>query len=368
VVSAAGGAEAAGASGDSSPARAERRLHVRKDKTNPRRIAVLALLLFAQPPGALFAAAGAALVLAAVAFHGWAAGYLARAGYVERKPELTVRGPYRHNRNPYYVAHLAMDLGFFCLAGLPYLFPLYLPVVFTVYRKWVIGEEPFLEREFGDDYRTYRANVPRWRVRLRPAPPQGPEQGFSWATFRRNRELSRSLAHLLLAGVFGLCAAFGNPAAAVDPVLRATALALIATWLLLHDVIPVGIARVSGAWLGATLAVVAVGAALLVQPSAAIWQRAAAPWSWLAVAVGSVLGAVAVLGPRDLLARPIVRWYAVALAIGCVSGTLGGVWAAGLAGLVLWMLLVAGVAPIDPGPVGTTRPKETAQRVARSSV
>jgi hypothetical protein len=62
-----------------------------------------------------------------------------------------------------------------------------------------------------------------------------------------------------------------------------------------------------------------------------------------------------------------VRWYAAALAAGCISATLGGVWAAVLFGLVLWMLLVAGVVGIDPGPIGTARSRETGQRVARSS-
>lgn len=59
------------------------RVVVRKDKTNPRRLAYLLLLLFAAPPGWPLLVLGAALVLAGVWFHGWAAGLLARAGYVE---------------------------------------------------------------------------------------------------------------------------------------------------------------------------------------------------------------------------------------------------------------------------------------------
>ena len=34
-------------------------------------------------------------------------------------------------------------------------------------------EEPGLERRFGDTYRQYRANVPRWIPRLRPWGPPG---------------------------------------------------------------------------------------------------------------------------------------------------------------------------------------------------
>src|SRR4051812_46451748 len=90
-----------------------KRVHVRKDKTNPRRIAHLTLLLFASPPEWPLLAVGALFVTAAVLLHGWAAGYLARAGYAEREKILTVRGPYRHTRNPYYLAQMTMDLGFF---------------------------------------------------------------------------------------------------------------------------------------------------------------------------------------------------------------------------------------------------------------
>ncbi len=56
------------------------RVELRKDKTNPRRIAYVLLLLFASPPSIAVMAIGTLLVLAGIAFHGWAAGYLARAG------------------------------------------------------------------------------------------------------------------------------------------------------------------------------------------------------------------------------------------------------------------------------------------------
>ena len=176
--------------------------HIRKDKTNPRRLGYLILFLCATPPAWPLMLFGAVLVAAGVFLHGWAAGYLARAGYEERESVLTVRGPYRHNRNPYYLAHLTMDFGFFCTAGLPLLYLLYFPVIFLVYRTWVKNEERFLVEEFGDGYSSLKLEVPRWRFRLRPAPPRGPEQSFEWATFLLNREFSRSLRHLILLGLF----------------------------------------------------------------------------------------------------------------------------------------------------------------------
>jgi protein-S-isoprenylcysteine O-methyltransferase Ste14 len=35
---------------------------------------------------------------------------------------------------------------------------------------FVFSEEPALEKRFGEDYRLYKANVPRWVTRLRPWP------------------------------------------------------------------------------------------------------------------------------------------------------------------------------------------------------
>jgi protein-S-isoprenylcysteine O-methyltransferase Ste14 len=168
------------------------RVRMRKDKTDPRRIAYLILLLFAAPPGWPLFIIGSTLVIAAVLLHGWAAGYLARAGYKEREKILTVRGPYRHNRNPYCVAQLTMDFGFFCVAGLPLLYLVYFPVIYSVYRHWVVNEEPFLEKEFGDDYRRFKQEVPRWRIRLKPAPGRGREQVFTWAMFKLNNEWPRA--------------------------------------------------------------------------------------------------------------------------------------------------------------------------------
>ena len=165
---------------------------------------------------------GGVLVSSALLFHGWAAGYLARAGYEERETILTVRGPYRHNRNPYYVAHMTMDLGFFFLAGYPLFYLIYFPVIFSVYRSWVVKEEGFLEDEFGEDYRAFKQEVPRWRVRLTPALPRGREQTFDWAIFKVNRELHRLLSHLLLVGLFSFYFFSGNFFVGIDPIIRMT--------------------------------------------------------------------------------------------------------------------------------------------------
>ena len=85
--------------------------------------------------------------------------------------KLVVHGPYRHVRKPMITSVLVMlaaeslVFGSWHLAGWMVTFFL----VNMVYFARV--EEPGLERRFGDSYRQYRANVPRWIPRLRPWSP-----------------------------------------------------------------------------------------------------------------------------------------------------------------------------------------------------
>ena len=80
--------------------------------------------------------------------------------------KFVVRGPYRHVRNPMIVGILlmlsaeALILHSWPIAGWLVFFKmaniLYIPGV----------EEKMLEARFGEDYRRYKANVPRWVPRL----------------------------------------------------------------------------------------------------------------------------------------------------------------------------------------------------------
>ena len=75
---------------------------------------------------------------------------------------LVVRGPYRHVRNPMITSVLLMlgaeslFFGSWHLAGWMLVFLLGNAVYFP------LVEERALERRFGDAYRLYKANVPRW--------------------------------------------------------------------------------------------------------------------------------------------------------------------------------------------------------------
>lgn len=132
------------------------------------------------PPGPTEAGfwAGLACLGLGVFLGAWSAALFVREGRGTPAPwdpprKLVVEGPYRHVRNPMISGVLfallgeALLAGSWPLAGWWLLFfaanALYFPLV----------EEKGLERRFGDDYRAYKAKVPRWLPR--PTPWRGPE-------------------------------------------------------------------------------------------------------------------------------------------------------------------------------------------------
>jgi hypothetical protein len=222
-----------------------------------------------------------------------------------------------------------------------------------------MNEDPFLEREFGEDYLRFKQEVPRWRVRLTPAPARGRAQVFEWSLFMRNHELPRALAHLIVLGVFGFYFFFGNPVVGVDPLVRATVVGAVAIWFLLHDIYPLDVSRVHAGWLlpGAG----AVGGAIFLA-IAPVWT----PWSgapgWTAVVLGLALGLLAAATAwwgrvrssgrtaNAVFAQPLCQWYVVGFGLGLLSLTLGGLWLGVLAPFVLWSLSLAGIVAARPLP------------------
>lgn len=116
--------------------------------------------------------AGAALVLAGVLLAAWCAVLFARIGkgtphpFTAKTKRLVTIGPYRYVRNPMMwgvgtiVVGLALWLG---SVGLWFGF-----LCFLLFARWVVGayEEPDMERRFGEEYRAYCRQVPRWWPRM----------------------------------------------------------------------------------------------------------------------------------------------------------------------------------------------------------
>lgn len=85
---------------------------------------------------------------------------------------LVITGPYRHLRNPMILGVILLLIGealILCAYGIAIL-ALAFFILNTVY--FVYFEEPKLEQQFGQEYRQYKANVPRWLPRTTPWHPQ----------------------------------------------------------------------------------------------------------------------------------------------------------------------------------------------------
>ena len=105
-------------------------------------------------------ACGWPLILAGLGLVAWGV----RAAAVvdlERPKQLVLGGPYAFSRNPMYLAWTLVYVGIGLAANA--VWPLLaLPVVLLATHLVVLGEERFLEREFGTAYRRYRTSVRRY--------------------------------------------------------------------------------------------------------------------------------------------------------------------------------------------------------------
>lgn len=122
-------------------------------------------------------AAGGALMAWAFAAHyraaprGWVLETRLTPGYLLR------RGPYRLSRNPMYAGEAAVWLGWALFYGSPVVWA-GLAIVSAAFTQVVRWEERRLLERFGEDYRAYLVEVPRWmprdvrRGKARRWPPQ----------------------------------------------------------------------------------------------------------------------------------------------------------------------------------------------------
>jgi protein-S-isoprenylcysteine O-methyltransferase Ste14 len=76
--------------------------------------------------------------------------------------KLVTSGPFRYTRNPAYVGATLIYVGAALAArSVPAL--TFLPIALVVLERGVVErEEIYLERRFGDTYRSYKTTVPRW--------------------------------------------------------------------------------------------------------------------------------------------------------------------------------------------------------------
>jgi protein-S-isoprenylcysteine O-methyltransferase Ste14 len=87
---------------------------------------------------------------------------------------LVVEGPYAHVRNPMITGVLAVLLGEALVFGSTAI-AIWAAIFAVVNHVFFIAyEEPAVESRFGDEYRRYKDNVPRWIPRRTPYPQARP--------------------------------------------------------------------------------------------------------------------------------------------------------------------------------------------------
>ncbi len=109
---------------------------------------------------------GVFVILSALAIAGLAVREMIGAGTpldVRKAPSrIVTSGIFRRSRNPIYLGMILLYAGMAILLNSLWLLVL-VPVLAVILQKGVIErEEAYLERNFGEEYRRYKAHVRRW--------------------------------------------------------------------------------------------------------------------------------------------------------------------------------------------------------------
>jgi len=147
---------------------------------------LFAMMLFARPtPATLLSGVVLTLLGESLRFWGVAyAGSLTRVTGSVGAPEVVISGPFSYVRNPLYIGNILMysGVGLMANALTPWLVLVALVYFILQYSLIVSLEEEFLEKEFGEGYREFKNNVPRFFPRLRPYQnPRQEQQKPNWA-------------------------------------------------------------------------------------------------------------------------------------------------------------------------------------------
>lgn len=166
-----------------------------KMRTLLRRLLILVLFIVGDPtPYSLIA--GSILIFLGQVLHFVAAGTLVKTEV------LTIAGPYRWVRNPFYFSNFLTDAGFCVIAWNPWV-----PIAwfigfygFVLYPR-TLSEEAELLRIHGAAYQDYLDKVPRYIPSLFPRYPHV-LGSFNWAALHKNREIPRQFRHFAFAILF----------------------------------------------------------------------------------------------------------------------------------------------------------------------
>ena len=127
--------------------------------------------------GWLLSAAGAAALLVGLVLFFSTVAHFARTGRGTLAPwdpprDLVVRGVYRYVRNPMISGVMFILLAESLLTGSRRIVIWFILFIVLNLVHIPLVEEPALIARFGERYRIYKSNVPRWLPRLKPWIPQ----------------------------------------------------------------------------------------------------------------------------------------------------------------------------------------------------
>ena len=109
---------------------------------------------------------GAVVFVLALVLAIWAIDTMTRAGtnVPTNRPTTAIveGGPYRFTRNPIYMGMFGGLIGLGIAFDNPWLLAMLVPFALVIRYGVVAREEAYLERTFGDVYRSYRRRVRRW--------------------------------------------------------------------------------------------------------------------------------------------------------------------------------------------------------------
>jgi protein-S-isoprenylcysteine O-methyltransferase Ste14 len=132
---------------------------------------------------------GAVISLGGLYLRAWSMKHCGKAGASEDGiKKLTVTGPYRVCRNPLYIANIMIVAGLLAISEVLWIIPAFFVYAWVRYNSIVKREEGALILQFGDDYKNYCREVPRWRPRFL-FPMDKPRRGWGIVLRREAAEI-----------------------------------------------------------------------------------------------------------------------------------------------------------------------------------
>jgi len=142
---------------------------------------------------------GIGIILIGLLIRLWATKHIARRmPWMKKKGKKLVKtGPYAIVRNPLYIGNISIAMGLSVLSELAWFLPFVFLYFFILYHSVALYEEKKLLGRWGDEYRAYLKDVPRWIPRLKNLD-EVKANKFSWT------DALRSEAPSILVILFGI--------------------------------------------------------------------------------------------------------------------------------------------------------------------